>query len=100
MEPIYSPRSVADLETIWWTIAQDNLQTANNFVEQLKRTAQSLQDMPRMGRRRPDLAKGVRSFPHGNYLILYEIVYERVRLLHFVHGSRNLKRLLRQDKNR
>jgi plasmid stabilization system protein ParE len=44
-----------------------------------------------MGRRRPDLSPALRSFPAGDYVILYSIEDDDVVLIHYVfHGSQDI----------
>jgi toxin ParE1/3/4 len=95
-EPIYTPRATADLAEIWQNIALDDPLAADHFIKQLMDAANRLAVTPRAGRLRPEYRKGIRSLPHGNYLILYEVVENRVRLIHFVHGQRNIKALFRR----
>jgi toxin ParE1/3/4 len=43
-----------------------------------------------MGRKRDDLAKGLRSFPVGKYLIFYHLVKGDIEIARVLHGSRNI----------
>jgi toxin ParE1/3/4 len=54
---------------------------------------------PYLGRARDeDLRPGLRSFPAGDYLIIHRIAEDEVVLiLHVMHGSRDIARLLRRD---
>lgn len=55
-----------------------------------------------MGRRRDDdLARGLRSFPVGNYIIVYCIELNCIKeedaaILHVFHGSRDIESYFRQ----
>src|SRR4051812_7289852 len=93
-EPIFTPKSVADLEEIWNYIGQHSPQVADRFIGELLQAIDRLAQYPKLGRPRPQLRKGVRSFPHGNYIILYDVVAGRVHILHVVSGFRDLKQLL------
>jgi len=47
-----------------------------------------------MGRSRDkDLRPGLRSFPIGNYLVIYRVKGEDVLILHVAHGRRDLETL-------
>jgi toxin ParE1/3/4 len=51
---------------------------------------------PHIGRRRDeDLRPGMRSFPVGEYVILYRVEGNDVRVLHVVRGSRDIEGLFR-----
>ncbi len=49
-----------------------------------------------MGRARPELPSGLRSFPVGNYLILYRPTDYGVEIVRVVHGSRDIEALFEQ----
>ena len=49
-----------------------------------------------MGRRRDeDLRPGLRSFPVGEYVIIYRVEAEDVLILHVIRGSRDIEALFR-----
>jgi len=70
------------------------------MVDRFIETFDSLADMPGMGRQREELAPGLRSFPVGNYLIFYQIEEDIIRIVRVVHGSRNIRKLFRQRRQR
>ena len=51
---------------------------------------------PRAGRRRDDLRPGIRSFPVGEYVVLYRLDGEDALIQRVVRGSRDLEALLRE----
>ena len=50
-----------------------------------------------MGRRREELAPGLRSFPVGRYLIFYVPLTNGVDIVRVLHGSRDLVALFEDD---
>ena len=53
---------------------------------------------PRVGRERPDLGEGLRSFPVGNDVIFYRLLDGVVEIVNVIHGSRDIESLFgRQD---
>jgi toxin ParE1/3/4 len=62
------------------------------FDEKLKLLA----DFPGMGAMREDLGPSIRTFPVGNYLIIYRPMKSGIELLRVVHGARDLRRLFRR----
>jgi plasmid stabilization system protein ParE len=68
-------RSTASAETdlldLWLFIAEDNLLAADNAVDSIYRSAQLLAEQHMMGRARPELAAGLRSFPTQAPYILF-----------------------------
>ena len=73
---------------------------AIRFKEDFQSTVQLLAGMPHLGWRRPDLgAPEVRSWRVGtfrNYLLFYEVLPDRLRLLRVLHGYRDLQAALEQ----
>ncbi len=47
--------------------------------------------MPYAGRKRDELRSGYRSFPVGKYLVFYRVQEPGVRIMHMIHGSRDLQ---------
>jgi plasmid stabilization system protein ParE len=52
-------------------IAEGSVKQADRFASRINREFRTLSRQPLMGRSRPELATGVRSFPVGRYLIFY-----------------------------
>jgi toxin ParE1/3/4 len=94
-----SPEAEADLDGIWVYIATESgsLDIADRFVDSLTDRFFLLSTNPYIGRRRDeDLRPGLRSFPVGEYVIIYRIDDEEVVILHVVRGSRNIEALFSQ----
>jgi toxin ParE1/3/4 len=85
----------ADLVEIWVFIAQDNVEAADQFLERIYDTCQALARSPSMGRERSDLARGVRSFPVGTYLIFYRRARRGIEVARVLSGFRDLPPLFR-----
>lgn len=89
----YTRRAELDLIEIWKYIARDRPLTADQVLRRINRQCRSIADFPEMGRRRPDLAPEVRSFPIERWLILYRLVGDEIVISRIVDGSRHLRRL-------
>jgi len=89
-------RARRDILNIWQYIADDNEEAADRFIDLLIHYFTLLGDNPKAGRRRDDLRRGYRSFPVGEYLILYRIAEPGVCIMHLVHARRDIKALLGQ----
>jgi toxin ParE1/3/4 len=87
-----SPEAEAELDGIWLHMARESgsVDIATRVVEGVNERFWMLARYPHMGRRRDNLAPGVRSFAVGAYVILYRIVGEVVLILHVAHGSRDV----------
>jgi toxin ParE1/3/4 len=49
---------------------------------------------PRLGRARDDLRPGLRSYPAGEYVIIYAIDGADAVILHVLHGRRDIEGLI------
>ncbi len=56
-------RAQRDLDEAWFYIAEESLTAADNMITTILREAKVLATQPLMGRQRPELAKGLRSWP-------------------------------------
>lgn len=87
----FSPEATADLADIGGYIARDNPERARTFVDELEARCAGLIEYPDTGRARADLAPGLRSKPHGDYLIFYTPSEEVVRIERVLHGARDVE---------
>jgi toxin ParE1/3/4 len=85
----------ADLDEIWLYIAQDSLEAADRLIDKMYATFLSLAQTPGMGRRREELAPGLRSFPVGSYLIFYRSGEDGIEAARVLHGARNIETLFK-----
>jgi toxin ParE1/3/4 len=80
-----------DLDDIAYAIARETgtLATAERLIDSITTRFYLLANHPKIGRAREDLLVGARSFPVGNYIIVYVIEGEDVLILRVIHGRRN-----------
>jgi toxin ParE1/3/4 len=90
-------RAEADVAEIRRYIAKDNESAANRFVGELFDLFQSLGRNPEIGQIRPELRPDLRSFSHGNYVVLYYSESDRAEIVGVVHGARDIEAILRQE---
>ena len=84
------PLARKDILDIWTYIAADNLDAADAVVDRIDRAFSSLAANPKIGRPRPDLGAGVRSFVVGNYVIFYRAASGGMDIGRVLHGRRNI----------
>jgi toxin ParE1/3/4 len=92
-----APRAEADLDDIWVYVARDcgSMEVASRLVDSITGRFFLLSGFPRAGRmREEDFGAGIRSFPVGEYVILYCIEGADVQILRVVHGKRDLEGLI------
>ena len=84
-----------DVQDILRYLRKHNAPTALRFIQEFKSTVVQLAEMPHLGRPRPDIgAPEVRSWRVGSfrrYLLFYEVLPDRLRLLRVLHGHRDLQ---------
>lgn len=92
-----APEAEAELDGIWYYVAKQSgsIEIADRLIDSLTKYFFILACHPHMGRGRDvDLRPGLRSFPVGEYLIIYRVEGDDVFILHVVRGSRNIEALL------
>jgi toxin ParE1/3/4 len=85
------PQAEADLDEIWWYIAQDSQKNANKFLDLIQEKCLLIASFPSMGENRDELLDGLRSFPIGSYLVFYFPFNDGIDIVRVLHGSRNLE---------
>jgi len=88
-----TPAAEADLWEILLFIARDSEEAAFRLIESIDQRFELLARFPNAGPARPEISEGLRSFPVGNYLILYKPIDDGIEIMRVVHGARNLRRL-------
>jgi toxin ParE1/3/4 len=66
-----SKTSLRDAAEIWHYIAMDSQRAADRWLEMINQRINLLAEFPGVGADRSDLQPSLRTFPVGNYLILY-----------------------------
>jgi toxin ParE1/3/4 len=93
-----APEAEAALDDIWYYIAKEShsIEIADRVVDSITERFFLLAAYPHVGRRRDeDLRPGLRSFPVGEYVIIYRLEAEDVLILHVIRGSRDIEALFR-----
>jgi toxin ParE1/3/4 len=87
-----APAARDDLDTIWDHVAREARDEgpADRLIEAIAERLWLLAEHPRIGRPRDDLDTGLRSFPVGNFIIVYEVADGDVSVLRIVHGHQDL----------
>jgi toxin ParE1/3/4 len=96
MALLLAPQVEAELDEIWQYVAREsgNPQIADRLIDAITSRFLLLSTHPYVGRPRDkELRPGLRSFPVGNYLLIYRVKGEDVFILHVAHGRRDLDSL-------
>jgi toxin ParE1/3/4 len=94
-----APQAEAELDDIWYYVAKESgsIEIADRLVDSITERFYLLACHPHIGRQRDeDLRPGLRSFPVGEYVIIYRVEEKDVLILHVFRGSRDIEALLRQ----
>lgn len=94
-----APEAEVELDNIWYYVAKasGSIEAADRVIDTITERFYLLACYPHIGRHREeDLRPGLRSFPVGEYVIVYRIEEQDVLILHVFRGSRDLEALLRQ----
>lgn len=94
--PVISPQALADLDDIWWYIAQDRSPaTADRVIDDIYAAINNLATFPGIGHLRDDLIdEPLRFWNVHNYLIIYRAEAKPIEIARVVSGYRDIARLL------
>ena len=85
-----APRAIADLNhALAWSRDQFGDVQAMHYARLLDRKIAMIVAFPEIGRARPDLYPGLRSFPSGKHII-FSVVQELVVILRIAHQRQQL----------
>ena len=94
----FSVPASRDLEAIIDYIAgQNSVDRSEAFLKKVNEKCLRLVKFPGMGRRRDELAAGVRSLPVESYLIFYRAIEEGVEILRVISGYQDLEALFEEN---
>ena len=88
-----APQAVEDLYGIWSYVTTESgsVEIANRLIDSITKRFLLLAHHPYLGRvRDEDLGSGTRSFPVGEYVIVYGLNGTDVLIFRVVHGHRDL----------
>ncbi|MDR3717210.1 MAG: type II toxin-antitoxin system RelE/ParE family toxin [Bryobacteraceae bacterium] len=88
-----APQAESDLDDIWFYVAKESgsVDVASRLIDSITGHFLTLATFPYAGRNRDeDFSLGSRSFPVGEYVIVYCVEGADVFILRVVHGRRDL----------
>jgi toxin ParE1/3/4 len=95
----YLEQAKADLLRIKRYIAKQSgsNELALRYTEKLRQQCRKLAELPgTMGRARPELMEGLRSFPYGNYVIFFRYSDSLIEIVSIIEGHRDIEALFQQ----
>lgn len=87
----FSRSAESDLLELWLNIAEENLVAADESLDSIQATVSLLATQPEMGRARPELSDGLRSFPtRTSYIIFYLPEDDGLLVVRVLHHARDI----------
>ena len=90
---VRSRRARSDLLDIWLYISERSVPAADRVLDEIGRICGMIAEHPKMGRERPEIAVGLRSFAIMSWVVFYRIDDDTIRIVRVVHGARDLESL-------
>jgi toxin ParE1/3/4 len=75
-----------------WIAADGGAAVADQMIERLLTAARLLAERPKIGRERPEVSPGLRSFVAWPYVIFYRPLAQGARVVRVIHGHQDLDR--------
>jgi toxin ParE1/3/4 len=85
-----SAKAQADLLEIWLYIADRDVRAADRVLDEIERVWRLISTHPKMGRERPDILPGMRSFGVMSWTIFYRIEADFIDIVRVLHGARDI----------
>lgn len=94
------PKARFDLLSMFNFIADKGGEArADRYLRRLNDAIGYLAQQPLMGRARPEVAEGIRSFPFDEYVIFYLPLEDGIELVRVIHAKLDLERAWIDDKS-
>ena len=89
---LFSESAKTDLLEAWLFIAEESIIAADGVLDTIEQEASILSTQPLMGRARPDLADGVRSWPTStSYILFYLAESDSIVVIRVLHHAREIQ---------
>lgn len=91
---LYAQSAQNDLLEAWLFIAEQNLNAADSVLDTIGREAEILATQPLMGRSRPELVAGLRSWPTSTpYILFYVVDGVGITVIRVLHHARDVQQV-------
>ena len=89
---VYTSSARLDLLEAWLFIAEDNLNAADQMLETINENISMLAQRPLLGRERPELHEGLRSWATKTpYILYYAPEPDDLTLIRVLHHARDIQ---------
>ena len=91
---LFARSAQTDLLEAWLFIAEKNESAADQVLDVIQQEANILVTQPLMGRARPELAEGVRSWPTSTpYILYYVVTTDGITVIRALHHARDVQQI-------
>ncbi len=90
---IIAPEAIQDLKEITHYLANFNLDTSENFLNQFETKCRYLVQFPKIGRSYKQIRSYLRGLPFNGYIIFYRLGNDVIEIMRVVKGNRDLEAL-------
>ncbi|CAN5692320.1 type II toxin-antitoxin system RelE/ParE family toxin [soil metagenome] len=97
IDPIITEQAQADLDESWDYLSVRSLAAADRLIDRFLEAARIHARFPESGRLREEIAEELRSFVVSPYVAFYRPVGGTIEVVRFLHGRRDIERILRDD---
>jgi toxin ParE1/3/4 len=96
----FAPAALQDLRDIWRGLAEcSTLTLADGKMTMLQDKLMMLSQFPESGRRREELAIGMRSFPAIEFVIFYRVFDDYIQIVRILNGRRDIESIFKEPEN-
>lgn len=82
----------ADLLEAWLFVAEENIDAADLMLDKINESIHLLAQQPLMGRERPELRAGLRSWPTSTpYILYYTLDPDSLTIIRVLHHARDIQ---------
>jgi toxin ParE1/3/4 len=96
----FAPAALQDLRDIWRGLAEySTLTLVDGKMTMLQNKLILLSQFPESGRRREELAIGMRSFPAVEFVIFYRVFGDYIQIVRILNGRRDIESIFKEPEN-
>jgi len=89
---LFARDAQTDLLEAWLFIAEENQNAADRVLDTIEHEANILVTQPLMGRARPELDVGIRSWPTStSYILYYVVTTDGITVVRVLHHARDVQ---------
>jgi len=84
-----------DISDIYdYTVTTHGVTQASTYLSGLENTLQTLITNPTLGKHRPEIRDGLRSFLYEEHTIFYRVIRDHIRIVRILHARRDMPKYL------